>query len=198
MFNKSKYGNILKVILFIVVISIIGIAVLVGYKSYNEYYINTGAKEAVRQFEETVKNNTTDSKITTLYKEYNVIGTIQIPEVDLKYPILQENTPEALETSVVLLYTAQGLNNSGNTVIIGHNYRNSTMFSNLKKLIKGNDIYITDSLGRTEKYRIYDIQTVQEGDNSYITRNIDNKEICLSTSADDSKAKIVVFAKEAE
>ncbi len=36
------------------------------------------------------------------------------------------------------------LNKPGNTVIAGHNYRNSRFFSNNKKLNIGDKIYVTD------------------------------------------------------
>ena len=43
-----------------------------------------------------------------------------------------------------MLYGA-GINQAGNTVIIGHNYRNGLFFSNNKKLNNGDKIYITDN-----------------------------------------------------
>ena len=192
MFNKSKYGPILKVILIILIVAIVGIVLVTGYKMYNSYYIVTGAAEAVSKFEAAVKTGT---NITTKYKEYTVIGTIQIPDIDLKYPILQENGTKALETSVVLMYTAQGLNNPGNSVITGHNYRNRTMFSDLNKLTNGDYIYITDNTGRNLKYKIYNIYEETENDNTYITRNTEGKkEITLSTYNDQNNAKVIIFA----
>jgi len=194
MFNRSKYGKLLKIVLIILVISIIGLIAVVGYRMYNSYYIVTGAAEAVSKFEQAIQ---TGSNITTKYKEFTVIGTIQIPDIDLKYPILQENTTKALETSTVLMYSAQGLNNEGNTVIMGHNYRNGTMFSNLSKLTKGDYIYITDTTGRKVKYEIYSIYEAEENENSYITRKIDGKkEISLVTATNDSKLRTIILAKE--
>ena len=131
MFNRSKYGKLLKVTLIIVILSVIGIIGIVGYKMYNEHYIITGAKEVISKFEEEIKNN---GRATIGYKDFNVAGIIRIPDIYLEYPILKENTPEALETSLVLMYTSQGLNNPGNSVIIGHNYRNEIMFSRLDEL----------------------------------------------------------------
>lgn len=193
MFNKSKYGPILKVVLIILVVAIVGIILVTSYRMYNSYYIVKGAEEAVSKFEEAVQTGT---NITTKYKEFTVVGTIQIPDIDLKYPILQENSTEALETSVVLMYTAQGLNNVGNSVITGHNYRNGTMFSNLNKLKNGDYIYITDNTGRNIKYKIYNIYEETENNNTYITRNTEGKkEITLSTYNDKNKAKIIIFAR---
>ena len=157
MFNNSKYGNLLTVILVIAIVAIVGIIGIIGYRIYRSYYIETGAMQAATEFESSVSQDNTNNVIqngngitnieatfneaeinssgqTTTYKGFTVIGTIQIPSINLKYPILEKNTKKSLETSVVLMYTSNGVNEIGNTVIIGHNYRNGTMFSDVKKL----------------------------------------------------------------
>jgi sortase A len=218
MFNNSKYGNLLTVILVVAIIAIIGIIGIIGYRVYKAYYIETGAMQAATQFENSVSqentNNIIQSGITniedtfddevsdgseqiTTYKGFAVVGTIQIPAINLKYPILEKNSKKSLETSVVLMYTSNGVNEIGNTVIIGHNYRNGTMFSNVDKLEKGDIIYITDTQGRKVKYSIYSIYRTSGSDSKYITRNTEGKrEISLSTCTDDSKARTIVLARE--
>ena len=226
MFNNSKYGNLLTVILVIAIIAILGIVGIIGYRIYKSYYTETGALQAATEFENSVtqgsinnnsniiqntnsiigniedtfvdgNNSSANSGQTTTYKGFAVVGTIQIPAINLKYPILEKNTKKALETSVVLMYTASGLNEVGNSVIIGHNYRNGTMFSNVKKLENGDVIYITDTQGRKVKYTVYSIYRTSGSDGKYITRNTQGKrEISLSTCTDDSKARTIVLAKE--
>ena len=215
MFNNSKYGNLLTVILVIAIIAIIGIIGFIGYNIYKKYYIEKGAAEAVAQFENLVDDGngsegtsnvdingivddegTTTANGITKYKGFNVLGTIQIPKISLKYPILEKVTKKSLETSVAFLY-GPGLNEIGNNVIIGHNYRNGTMFSNVKKLGNGDAIYITDLSGKKVKYVVYKIYRTSGDDASYMTRNTNGKrEISLSTCTDDSKARTIVWAKE--
>lgn len=235
MFNNSKYGNVLTVILIVTIIAIFGVIGIIGYKVYNAYYVDTGATQAATQFEQAIQNsaiiggqqsgtsmggdtsssttgnkiditgiennnnnnNTSSSQIATTYKGYNVVGIIQIPSIQLKYPILEKLTASSLKTSVVLMYTAQGLNNEGNSVIIGHNYRNGTMFSNVDKLKNGQYIYITDTTGRKVSYKIYNIFRASGSESEYITRNTNGKrEISISTCTDDSKARTIVLARE--
>lgn len=217
MFNNSKYGNILTVILIIAIIGIIGIISFIGYRIYKSRYVDTGAVQAATEFENNVDNNNNNqnkidisegventfsdknlsTKKRTKYKGYYVVGTIEIPTINLKYPILEKVTKKSLETAVALLYTSNGLNEQGNSVIIGHNYRNGTMFSNVKKLEKGKAIYITDTQGRKVKYVIYNIYRTSGNDGNYIARNTNGKrEISLSTCTDDSKARTIVLAKE--
>ena len=224
MFNNSKYGDVLTVVLIIAIIAIIGIIGIIGYKLYTAYYTKTGALQAATEFENAVNQGTLNNNVVagnkieitdiesvfnenlvtnnntgkvTMYKGFVVVGTIQIPSINIKYPILEKNTKKSLETSVVQMYTSNGLNEPGNSVIIGHNYRNGTMFSNVKKLEKGDIIYITDTKGRKVKYTIYKMYTTSGNDSEYITRNTQGKrEISLSTCTDDSKARTIVLARE--
>ena len=237
MFNNSKYGNLLTVILIIAIIAILGIVGIIGYRMYNAYSIETGATQAATEFEQNVQQNQNQNQnsnitnnivsgeqnnikpdingiegttsentsqttkpnqtTTTKYKGFDVVGTIQIPAIDLKYPILEKLSKKSLETSVVLLYTSQGLNKEGNSVIIGHNYRNATMFSNLKKLTNGDYIYITDTDGQKVRYTVYSIYRASGSESDYMTRNTNGKrEISLSTCTDDSKARTIVLARE--
>lgn len=219
LFNNSKYGNVLTVILVIAIIAIIGIIVIVGYNIYRKYAIEKGAQEAISQFQNIIgdSNTISDTNSTvgeisgidetggittsangkkTQYKGFDVIGTIEIPKIKLKYPVLQKVTKKSLETSIAHLY-GPGLNEVGNNVIIGHNYRNGTMFSNVKKLENGNAIYITDLQGRRVKYIVYKTYRTSGDDATYMTRNTNGKrEISLSTCTDDSKARTIVWARE--
>lgn len=126
LFNNSKYGNVLTVILVIAIIAIIGIIVIVGYNIYRKYAIEKGAQEAISQFENLIGDgnaadpNSTVGEISgidetggittsangkkTQYKGFDVIGTIEIPKIKLKYPVLQKVTKKSLETSVAHLY----------------------------------------------------------------------------------------------
>lgn len=216
MFNNSKYGNLLTVVLIIAIIAIIGVIGIIGYRIFKAYSTDSGAVKAANSFELAVNpenvidqnttkgeiasgdgNTITDSQKTTKYKGFDVVGTIQIPSINLKYPILEKLTTKSLETSVVLMYTSNGLNNVGNSVIIGHNYRNGTMFSDVQKLENGSIIYITDMQGRKVKYTVYNIYRASGSESSYMTRNTNGKrEISLSTCTNDSKARTIVLARE--
>lgn len=130
------------------------------------------------------------------YKGFNVVGTIEIPKTGIKYPILSEVTPKSIEVAVAMLY-GPGPNEVGNTVIIGHNYRSGAFFGKNKQLAKGDIIYITDNNGRKIKYTIYNIITVLAEDSDYMARNTNGaREISLSTCTDDSKKRLVIWARE--
>ena len=141
----------------------------------------------------TTTNNGTTAKPT--YKGFGVYGTIEIPAINLKYPVLEKVTKKSIETAVAFLYGA-GLNQPGNSVIIGHNYRNGLFFSNLKKLNVGDKIYITDNSGTKMTYTIYNKFEATAEDTSFYQRDTGGKpEVTLSTCTDDSKARTIICGK---
>ncbi len=222
MFN-SKYSNFLTVLLVIVVLAIIGIIIYLGYDIYNKYYTNKDAEEAISQFDSIVSENNNnsdennmDQEITGIdslnignnnsnntsskqtYKGYNMSGYIEIPKIKIKYPILEKASKQAIKVAVAVL-CGPGLNQEGNTVIIGHNYRNGLFFSNLKKLSNGDSIFITDVSGEKVKYEVYSVYETTENDATYMARDTQGrKEISLSTCTDDGKLRTIIWAKAAE
>lgn len=152
----------------------------------------------------TVSNSTTSGTTesqsrpkTQFYKDYPMVGYIKIPKTGVEYPILLDVTPKALEVGVGVMYPSNPiLNEKGNVVIIGHNYRNGKFFADNDKLVIGDKIQITDLKGKTLNYTIYEISIIPETDTEYITRERgENVEISLSTCTDDGKARLVILAK---
>ena len=132
-------------------------------------------------------------------ENYNVIGVIKIPKIKLEYPILEKVTKRSLEIAVAQLDTQRGINNPGNTTILGHNYRNNLFFAKLHLLKAGDKIIITDVSGRVKTYEVYEIKSRTPSDTSYISRETNGKvEISLSTCNDDSTLRHVVLAREVE
>lgn len=213
---ESKYSKVLTVILVIVIIAIIGLLGFLAYDYYQNYIITKDTSEYVDNFQGEVEDgeasdDTTSgdtgsfgdiedadvgssSKITT-YKGFGVLGTMEIPAISLKYPVLEKVTKSSIETSIAFLY-GTGLKQAGNSVIIGHNYRNGLFFSNNKKLNIGDKIYITDTSGTKLTYTIYDKFETTPEDTSFYQRDTDGKpEVTLSTCTDDSSARLIIFAK---
>jgi LPXTG-site transpeptidase (sortase) family protein len=148
---------------------------------------------------EIVNTTTNTSKVTSSsvkYKGYNVIGTIQIPKTNVKYPIVDSITSDAMDKAIVMLY-GSGLNQIGNTVLAGHNYRNGGFFGNNKKLEIGDKIYITDLSGLKIEYSITNKYTTTDSDFEYATRDTNGKrEISLSTCTTDASQRLVIWAVE--
>ena len=220
MFVDSKYSKVLTVLLIVVIIGIVGLLGYLGYELYNKYFLD----EDTAKFMDSVYNGnnvtTVDSNALTgdlndllnvnsigdgttgdtskKFKGFDVVGRIEIPKTNVDLPILKQMGPKAMNTAVVMQY-GPGPNQVGNTVIAGHNYRNGQFFSNNYKLENGDTIYITDNNGIRLRYTIYNKYETTPEDADYMDRDTGGKpEISLTTCTDDSKARIIIWAKLAE
>ena len=145
----------------------------------------------------TSSSSSSGSKST--FKGFTTVGTMKIPKINFNYPILEKMSTQSLATSVVALYpSGDNVNQPGNTVIVGHNYRNGLFFSNLKKLSVGDKVYITDYRGTSITYTIYNKFEASESDTSFYDRDTAGKaEITLSTCTDASNdQRTIIFAKQ--
>ena len=220
---NSKYNKILTVILVIVVVVIFALLGFWGYQTYKKYFLERDIDTALEEFNQTITNtsnnkkneftgsdiinftaidngisntsgNSTSDVVT--YEGFTVVGRMEIPKIDLDLPVLERATKNSLEKSIGIL-TGPGLNKVGNTIIVGHNYRNGTFFSRNSELENGDKIYITDTTGTRIEYTIYNIYTTSSEDSDYITRDTAGKrEISLSTCTDDSNYRLVIWASE--
>ena len=222
----NKYGNVLTIILVVlVVVILLGLGFL-AYKyiikpnSDNDKKIEAFAEidkgtlddekkddnkeensnDVIDIEAPTETNNNSSSNQTKTkprYKGFVMLGYITIPKTNVKEPILDTVTPESLNIAVAVLYPSNPqLNQPGNTVIIGHNYRNGKFFSNNKKLSVGDKVKIKDASGTELTYNIYEIFETTEQDTSFYNRDTNGKaEITLSTCTDDSKARTIILAR---
>ena len=212
------YNKVLTGILIILITSILGIAAYVGYGYYKKYTLNKDAKEYLEEFDtmfvdisnkqqeqpptDDTQNNQTNTGMggivtdKLVYKGFKVIGKLEMPTINIQYPILDVIThAKAIEVSIGMLYGA-GINQVGNTVIIGHNYNNGLFFGKNKYLKVGDKIYITDLNGNRMEYTIFNKYATPESDTSYITRTTDGKiEVTLVTCDATGDNRIVVCAR---
>lgn len=134
--------------------------------------------------------------ILTEYKSFPTVGRLEIPKTGLDIPILNQVTVEGMKNAPCLLYSTGKLNENGNNLIVGHNFRNGTIFSNNKSLKLGDKIYVTTLDGNRVEYTIYDKFITTAEDVSYIKRDTNNKpEITLSCCTDDDEERIIILAR---
>jgi len=128
--------------------------------------------------------------------EYYTLGIIQIPEINVDYPILSTATTELLKISVCKLWGPK-LNEVGNFCIVGHNYRNNKFFSKVPALENGTQIMVTDLSGKVLTYEVYDKYVVSPSETACTSQETDGrKEITLITCTNDNKNRVVVKARE--
>lgn len=129
-------------------------------------------------------------------QEYKVVGKIECDKINLNQYILEETTEKSLNVSVTKLYGPK-INTVGNFCIIGHNYINSKMFGNIKKLEIGDIIKITDTFDRTIEYKVYNIYTTNPKDTSCLSQETEGeREITLITCTFTGINRLIVKASE--
>ena len=219
LFGDSKYSMVLTIGLIVIVIAIFGLLGYFGYSIYQKYYgakqVGQAITEFENQFDPVYKEDTGEEDTGAILDPYgdttvtanqsgkraqlggyDILGTIEIPKTKVKYPILAEVTTKSLKLAVAKLY-GPNLNQPGNVVIAGHNYRDGSFFGRNAQLKNGDKIYITDETGTRVEYVIYNVYTAPENDSSYFVRDTKGlREISLTTCTDDSKARTIIWARE--
>lgn len=151
--------------------------------------------------EESTTNHPTVQTTAKGY-QYTTIGAINIPKINVRYPIIDGLTDTTEETEDLLKisptkFWGPELNEVGNFCIVGHNYRNTRFFSKVPTLVNGDIIEITDLSGQMLQYKVYNKYQVDPTDVSCTTQLTNGrKEITLITCTDDSKQRVVVKAVE--
>lgn len=159
-----------------------------------------------------LKNELKSSKILSnnyeIYKLYSkqsiddfsdktsIIGTINIPKINITYPFFSGISDELLKISPCRFY-GQMPNKKGNLCIAGHNYNDDRFFSKINLLKNGDEIFIENNYKQNFKYIVYNKFEVEENDLSPI-KNYDknNYTLTLITCNNKNKKRIIIKAKQ--
>ena len=207
--NKTKFLiNLLFIILILILLIWLSIQKheedminkIANSASLEGDFVNTKSTKELEN--ENSKNGNTEKseypkeKIIEEYKAYKVEAKLEIPEISLETYVLKEFSSNALNISVTKFWGANA-NCIGNFCIAGHNFKNSNMFHNLKKLNIGDKIIITDNnIGKIE-YQIYQIDIVLPANVDCLDQETNGeKTVTLITCTNDSAKRIIVKAKE--
>lgn len=217
--GNDKSGKAVTIALVVIIIGIVGALGYFGFQLLKEKNTKEDYTNAANEFENMViaskvGNGKGSLNMTTIdapkktkkyMDEYEIIGTIEIPKIKLKSAILERTTSRTLQIAISLMYTTSALNKPGNTVLYGHNYRNSLFFSRLDELTKGDIVKVLDAEGTKITYEVYDMRTVSSTDTSFYARTAEDTgglcELTLSTCTDDADKtdkRYIVFCKEKE
>lgn len=179
-------------------ISILIVAILVGFGGF--YFYHLGKKE---DFSESLIANYDIYRLysnkpqNTHWEEASngIFGMIEIPKIQLYYPVFSSLTEELLKVSPCKFY-GENPDKNGNICIAGHNYDNSLFFSKISSLIKNDEIYIFDIASHKYVYTVYDKYEVASSDLSPVL-NYEPKEkiLTLVTCNNFNSNRIIVRAK---
>lgn len=194
---KKRIYNIILIILviaFLIVISLI-INKRINNQIKENELINV-VKNVKSQIEENRKITDDNSKIATKYKGYDVVGIIKIPKINIEYPIIDKTNDETMALSITKFW-GNNVNDIGNFTMAGHNYFDSTMFSNTNKLTVGDTIEMTDLNGNVIEYKVFDKYIIDPNDVKCVQSVKENtREITLITCINGRKNRLIVKARE--
>ena len=201
-FFKNVKGAVVA-LMPIIVLPVVYFAYL-GITAIEDTYKNSTNSISMEYENKTVtpekKKNPDDDIPIIKYKGFDTFGEIRIPSINLNMKVISNITSDAIEVASSYLYSTNGFNRPGNTVIIGHNYRNGKLFSNVTKLKVGDKIYLKTNGQKEIEYTIYKTFVTSSSDASFYNRQTNGKrEISLSTCTDDADVtdnRLIILAKE--
>lgn len=140
-------------------------------------------------------NNLTISKLYS-NSPSNVFGIIEIPKIDVYYPVFSSIDDELLKVSPCKFYGGS-LNNFGNICIAGHNYNNNLFFSNIHYLEPHDEIFLYDN---NEKKFVYEVLNIYEVEPTNLAPILDYSKtqriLTLVTCNNLNKNRIIVKSKQ--
>ena len=128
----------------------------------------------------------------------SIIGMIEIPKLDISYPIFNTLTDELLKTSPCRFYGDFPSNqyNNFNLCIAGHNYDNTKFFSKIKDLSIEDKIFLYDTSDNQYSYSVIKNYEVEYDDLSPVYNTITNSyELTLVTCNNFNGKRIIIKAK---
>lgn len=191
----KKFCDILLVMLII-------IAIVVGILICNKYI---GRQKNEKKLSEIVSaiENIDVAEAQKKQKEikiegYEVEGIIEIPKINIKYPIINETNDAAMKVSITKFW-GNKINEIGNYTMAGHNNKDGTMFGKTKYLEIGDTIKMTDLSLNTIEYEIFKIYTIDPDDVTCV-ESIEpgTREITLITCTNGHKNRLITKAREIE
>lgn len=128
--------------------------------------------------------------------ENEIFGIIEIPKINIRYPIFSHLSEELLKISPCK-FSGESPKMNGNICIAGHNYNNSMFFSNLSLLTKNDKIYLYDNSNNKYVYTVFNLYEVKESDLSPIfDYNQSSKELTLITCNNINQNRLIIKARQ--
>ena len=194
--NINKNLIVYKIFLIMLIIAGIIIFAIIFRKQYNDQVYDKENDEVTKNFHELQEAQNQEQPIELQMQGHKVIGIINIPAIDLEYPIIDKTTKETMRISISK-FSGGEINEIGNVALAGHNNYSGTMFGKNKNLKIKDKIYLTDLTRRTIEYEIYNIFVTDPNDTSILeTENKTKRELTLITCKNGRSERLIIKARE--
>ena len=185
----------LNIILVLLIIAAIVITVIIALEYIRRIKNEDKLADTVSKVEDLKDEEVTEGKIITL-DGYSVLGIIEIPAINLRYPIIEDTDGKAMDISIIKFWGGN-INEIGNYSVAGHNYKNGTMFGKTKHLKTGDLIKMTDLNHNTVEYEVFKIYNVEPNDVTCLESVDENaREVTLITCTNGRKERLITKARE--
>lgn len=199
--QKKRLKKLKKILKFQLCFSIIFIIVIFSILIYNLSNLYKKEKYSAqilsnynitKLYSNSLPNETLSSNENI--ENSHIIGIIEIPKINVYYPVFSTYDDELLKISPCKFYGPQP-GRVGNLCIAGHNYDNNKFFSKISILNENDEIFIYNNLNKKLSYLVFDIYEVKSNDLSPVySYNKNLKQLTLITCNNLNNNRIIVKA----
>ena len=192
----KKVYNLISAVLIVALIVVIAMIVI----RYGGNYLNekevSSSLETIEEELNKEETQQSESLPELEFKGYKIEGIIEIPKINIKYPIIDHTNEETMKVSITKFWGPQA-NEIGNYTVAGHNNKDGTMFGKTKYLQIGDKIKLTNLKNKTIEYEIFKIYSIDPDDVSCV-ESVENgtREITLITCTNGHKNRLVTKARQ--
>ena len=192
---KKVYNLIIAVLIVALIIVVAMIVIRYGGNYLNEKEVSSSL-ETIEEELNKEETQQSESLPELEFKGYKIEGIIEIPKINIKYPIIDHTNEETMKVSITKFWGPQA-NEIGNYTVAGHNNKDGTMFGKTKYLQIGDKIKLTNLKNETIEYEIFKIYSINPDDVSCV-ESVENgtREITLITCTNGHKNRLVTKARQ--
>ena len=192
----KKICNFMIIILVLALVIVLAMIIVKYGNNYkNEKEVSATLETIEQQLEEKSPEDE-EELLDVEYKGYKIEGIIEIPKIDIKYPIINQTNEETMKLSITKFW-GPAVNEIGNYTVAGHNNKDGTMFGKTKYLEIGDTIKLTNLKNETIEYKVFVIYSIDLDDVS-IVNSVDpnTREITLITCTNGHKNRLITKARQ--
>ena len=192
---KKVYNLIIAVLIVALIVVVAMIVIRYGGNYLNEKEVSSSL-ETIEEELNKEETQQSESLPELEFKGYKVEGIIEIPKINIKYPIIDHTNEETMKVSITKFWGPQA-NEIGNYTVAGHNNKDGTMFGKTKYLQIGDKIKLTNLKNETIEYEVFKIYSIDPDDVSCVESvESETREVTLITCTNGHKNRLVTKARQ--
>ena len=192
---KKVYNLIIAVLIVALIVVVAMIVIRYGGNYLNEKEVSSSL-ETIEEELNKKETQQSESLPELEFKGYKIEGIIEIPKINIKYPIIDHTNEETMKVSITKFWGPQA-NEIGNYTVAGHNNKDGTMFGKTKYLQIGDKIKLTNLKNKIIEYEIFKIYSIDPDDVSCVESvESGTREITLITCTNGHKNRLVTKARQ--